>query len=190
MSLRTKVKVGNINNLSEARYCSGMGVDLLGFPVAEPGLNPVEYKQLIEWVSGPQFVLEAHHSRVTDLHTITDNYPGHYIEIGIHQLDWLANKELNFIVATSCPEWQSVSAKLLGKDNISFIELSAIGLDRSIVEEICNAFPTLMVVGTSLQLEAVRHLPVAGIAMLGSSEERPGVKDYSGISEILESLEE
>ena len=35
MSLQTFVKVGEITNLSDARYCAGMGVDLLGFNVVE-----------------------------------------------------------------------------------------------------------------------------------------------------------
>ena len=29
MPLKTFVKVGNITNLSDARYCAGMGVDML-----------------------------------------------------------------------------------------------------------------------------------------------------------------
>jgi phosphoribosylanthranilate isomerase len=39
MALKCFVKVGNVTNLSDARYCAGMGVDLLGFPVdaAQPG---------------------------------------------------------------------------------------------------------------------------------------------------------
>ncbi len=31
MALKTIVKVGNITNLSDARYCAVMGVDMLGF---------------------------------------------------------------------------------------------------------------------------------------------------------------
>jgi phosphoribosylanthranilate isomerase len=35
MPLKTFVKVGCITNLSDARYCAGMGVDMLGFRAVE-----------------------------------------------------------------------------------------------------------------------------------------------------------
>jgi phosphoribosylanthranilate isomerase len=57
MSLKTKVKAGNITNLSDARYCAGMGVDWLSFPAEK--VNPVKFKEITDWVTGPQFVLEA-----------------------------------------------------------------------------------------------------------------------------------
>ena len=37
--LKTQVKVSSITNLSDARYCAGMGVDLLGFPIQEISLE-------------------------------------------------------------------------------------------------------------------------------------------------------
>ncbi|MFT7424854.1 MAG: phosphoribosylanthranilate isomerase, partial [Algoriphagus sp.] len=35
MALRTFVKINGITNLTDARYCSGMYVDLLGFTFEE-----------------------------------------------------------------------------------------------------------------------------------------------------------
>src|ERR1044071_6406214 len=104
MSLKAKVKVGRVTNLSEARYCAGMGVDMLGFPVGVEGIKPEEYRRMIEWIAGPELVLEAHYLK-TDLNYITENYPGHYIEIGSHQLEWLKDKSLNFVLALKPGEW-------------------------------------------------------------------------------------
>lgn len=56
MSLKTKVKVGNITNLSDARYCAGMGVDWLGFPIES--VNPKTFAEITSWVTGPQFMIE------------------------------------------------------------------------------------------------------------------------------------
>lgn len=179
MSLKAKVKVGRVTNLSEARYCAGMGVDLLGFPVGPDGLKPEQYKQLIEWVAGPEFVLEAHRSQTLDLTYITDNYPGHYIEIGIHQLEWLSHKDLNFIVAIEPQEWVRFSGKLKG-ENLKFIEVINWGH-----EKIESVVPVLVNINSIDDIAKTDH----GIALTGSDEEKPGIKDYSSIADILEALE-
>lgn len=175
--MKAKVKVGNITNLSEARYCSGMGVDLLGFPVGEDGLKPEQYKQLIEWVAGPEFVLEVHQSATKDLQYITDNYPGHYIGIGINQLDWLSREDLDFIVAIEAGDIDRVA----GKRNVKFIEI----LNWDGVR-ITSQVPLLL---NTTDVEAVLSLN-AGIALNGSDEDKPGIKDYTHLAEALEALEE
>ena len=179
MSLKAKVKVGRVTNLSEARYCAGMGVDLLGFPVGEGGLEPEEYRKMIDWIAGPELVLEAHYSKV-DLTYITDNYPGHYIEIGSHQLDWLKDKSLNFVLALKPSEWVNVYGDVMGCENIKFVEL--LEPTKSEAVTIRSFFPLLLndvELGLSLN---------TGIALTGSDEERPGIKDYR-LRDILESLE-
>ena len=35
MGLKTLVKVSEVNNLSDARYCAGMGVEMIGFSLDE-----------------------------------------------------------------------------------------------------------------------------------------------------------
>jgi phosphoribosylanthranilate isomerase len=61
MALRMRVKVGGITNLSEARYCAGMGCDYLGFRVGGKGLSPKEFREIAGWVPGPQLVVEVDH---------------------------------------------------------------------------------------------------------------------------------
>jgi phosphoribosylanthranilate isomerase len=179
MSLKAKVKVGRVTNLSEARYCAGMGVDLLGFPVGDEGrsgdakgrrgLEPEEYRKMIDWIAGPELILEAHDSNV-NLAYITDNYPGHYIEIGSHQLDWLKDKSLNFVLALKASEWVNLYGELMGQDNIKFIEL--LEPTKSEAVAIRSFFPVLLSdVEMALSLDT-------GIALIGSDEEKPGIKDY------------
>jgi phosphoribosylanthranilate isomerase len=179
MSLKAKVKVGRVTNLSEARYCAGMGVDMLGFPVGEEGLQPEEYRKMIDWVAGPELVLEAHYLK-TDLNYITDNYPGHYIEIGSHQLDWLKDKSLNFVLAIKPGEWVNLYGELIGCDNIKFIEV--LSASKSDAAAIKTFFPVLL-----NDVEMALGLNT-GIALTGSDEEKPGIKDYQ-LADILESLE-
>ena len=61
MSLKTEVKVGNISNLSDARYCAGMGVQYLGFSMdsnSEHYVDQNTLKTIKEWIVGPKIVGE------------------------------------------------------------------------------------------------------------------------------------
>ncbi len=61
MSLRTFVKIGSVNNLSDARYCAGMAVDLIGFnidPETEGSVTPSFFREITEWIAGVGFVGE------------------------------------------------------------------------------------------------------------------------------------
>ncbi|MGB3586848.1 MAG: hypothetical protein WBA23_09925, partial [Tunicatimonas sp.] len=61
MALKTTVKVGSINNLSDARYCAGIGVDILGFCFEsshEKFIEPTTFLALSEWLSGVQYMAE------------------------------------------------------------------------------------------------------------------------------------
>ena len=54
--LKTLVKVSSISNLSDARYCAGMGVDLLGFPIQDITLE--KFTEIRNWLAGVQIVGE------------------------------------------------------------------------------------------------------------------------------------
>ena len=45
MALNTLTAVTEINNLSDARYCAGMGVDIIGFNLAAGQGSPVARKR-------------------------------------------------------------------------------------------------------------------------------------------------
>ena len=46
MGLRTSVIVNGVNNLSDARYCAGMGVDVIGFNLKLDDPNRVQPQML------------------------------------------------------------------------------------------------------------------------------------------------
>jgi phosphoribosylanthranilate isomerase len=60
--LKTFVKVSEITNLSDARYCAGMGVELLGFCMDETSpeyVSPEKFEEIKSWVAGVQLVGET-----------------------------------------------------------------------------------------------------------------------------------
>ena len=185
--MKAKVKVGNVNSLSAARYCAGMGVDFLGFRMGDKGLNPVEYKEIIDWISGPELVLEAYLDQTLTLQDITDNYPGHYIEIDKDQLHWLEDTANQFILFVEYADLSHVLSRVAEKGNVKYIEVSVDSLDDVTLS---SHLPVMLLLRDAQWLEAAMRLPVFAISLVSGDEERPGLMDYSGVADVLESLEE
>ena len=90
MALRTFVKVSTISNLSDARYCAGMGVDLLGFCTIEEQddyMHPARFQEIRGWVTGPKIVAEVYGLKdAGQLQRILDDYKPHYLQMGINEI--------------------------------------------------------------------------------------------------------
>ena len=95
MMLKTQVKVGNISNLSDARYCAGMGVDMLGFAVipGHEGYVPEPlYQDLRGWISGPAIVAELYGiTPEMNLQAILQAYQPDLVEVFPDDLHLLEN---------------------------------------------------------------------------------------------------
>lgn len=186
MALKTFVKVGSITNLSDARYCAGMGVDLLGFRVIEGQENhisPKSFQEIRGWVTGPQIVAEVYGITHADqLAAILENYRPDYLEFG--KKEWLVLKNdinLPFILSIDSGETlASIEAEP------SFILVR----ERSDLAQLANDHEILLTVESTENVQRIDQQYIHGIALSGSNEIKPGLKQYNELSEILELLEE
>jgi phosphoribosylanthranilate isomerase len=183
MSLKTIVKVGSITNLSDARYCAGMNVDMLGFVTVETQENYLpakEYQDIRGWLSGPKIVAEVYGLQSKEqLNNIIEDYKPDYLELSSAELPFTDNR-LPLLLRVST----GVSLSSLEADApIAFIITTAEGLPTT-AENILVEAP---------DLKSVQHLidnnSIKGIVLSGSQEVSPGLKDYDHLAEILESLE-
>lgn len=188
MALKTVVKVGNISNLSDARYCSGMGVDMLGFSVTAGSPNmisPKLYQEIRGWISGPKVVAEIYESNPdTDLKKIIEDYAPDYFELSWKDFQ-LLEKDISLpcIVSVNPSEVTTVKPH----KQIAYFTL---GLEQLSSAQSLNT-PLLIPVNSKQELERVLSThPSAGVALSGTSELRPGFKDYEALADILEALEE
>src|SRR5690349_969235 len=108
MALKTLVKVGKISNLSDARYCAGMNVDLLGFRVVtgqDHYVSPELFKEIRGWFTGPAIVAEAYGiQKNEDLPAIIQQYLPDYIELAIPDLLKLHSPSSTYILSTTFEE--------------------------------------------------------------------------------------
>jgi len=181
MALKTFVKVGSITNLTEARYCAGMGVDLLGFQTVEGQpcyVAPKAFQEIRGWVAGPQVVAEIYGvTSIDELNEIRTNYLPDYLEMGLKEFFILNGQiDLPFILT------------LLPDEQIPDFATPAYVIRSQ--QDQANYNGSLVSVATTLQAEAVLESSSSkGLVLLGSSEIKPGLKEYNELSEILEMLE-
>lgn len=189
MPLKTLVKVGNVTNLSDARYCSGMGVDMLGINVI-PGtpnyLDPSVFQEIRGWISGPHIVAELYGlKRPGLLKEVVNNYRPDYLEVTEAELLYAAEETmLPLIVSVS-----GYTTALLEswKNRILYIQVSE--LNASIINRFSAHYEVIAQVQSRQHLKELLALPLKGLTLNGSNETRPGFKDYSELAEVLEELE-
>ncbi len=193
--LKIKVKVGKVTNLSDARYCAGMGVDLLGFPVgSHDGIDPQRYKEITDWISVPGFVLEWTDPEIPDkLEDILQPYNAHFIQIDIRHLQYVPPLKVPLIISLSVNDWSTYHQLLTrNKERIGYLILMnwEDSPNPVLITAIATEFSVLLGFGISENnLGILTSLPVVGISLEGTEESKPGLKDYSYLSEILERLE-
>lgn len=181
MPLKTFVKVGCITNLSDARYCAGMGVDMLGFRAVESQENyikPAQFQEIRGWIAGPLVVAEVYGLKNSnDLPAILENFKPDYLEMGLEELSLFSSLPLPLILATNRDDiLTSLSvqpAYLLGQKSFK------------------TSVPLLVEAQRKEDVKPLlENIQVTGIALKGGAELKPGLKDYEVLNEILELLEE
>lgn len=180
MPLKTFVKVGGITNLSDARYCAGMGVDMLGFHAIEGQENyikPSKFQEIRGWITGPLIVAEIYGLKnPEDLTQILEDFKPDYLEMGMQELSLFSTLPLPLLLA-------------LDKTT----DVTGLNIPPAYVisqRPIQTSLPQLIEVQAMADLEGVLNdRKITGIVLRGGSEVRPGLKDYEVLNEILELLE-
>lgn len=194
MALKTSVKVGSISNLSDARYCSGMSVDMLGFCVVEGQdhyVSPESFNEIRGWFSGPSIVAEAYGVQSADeVDRIINYYHPDYIEVSLQELLKMESSTANYILYTSYEEVITQSGALASfKNQIRKIIIPATTRSSEITE-LALQYSVLIQVDSPTSLNTILNDPnINGIALKGSPEDKPGLKNYDHLSDILDLLE-
>jgi len=194
MPLQTLVKV-SVNNLSDARYCAGMGVEMLGFCLDKDSKNfvsPSDFQEIIYWVSGIKIVgemsqtpenLAEYHFDFLELHDVAllQIYEKSPMPILLKiqvlpQTDW---QEVENLMAAH----PKVKYFLLHSENLNFSEPL---FDK--LRELCAKFSIILGFGISPEnvKQIVEQMKPQGISLDGGTEIRPGYKDFEDLSEVLE----
>ena len=202
MALSTIVYVRNVNNLSDARYCAGMGVDFVGFnlnPNDADSINQELFKEISGWISGVKIVAEFGNLPMQEvLNQINLMSIDAVLVENTDDIEEIANSGKSVILKVDLDNQDS---DLISKLNFSSVtpdyivmvtEEQPVNLkDKQYISEISSVYPTLLDSGiTSNDIQnSIKELKLSGISLKGSSEIRPGFKDFDSMADILEVLE-
>lgn len=205
MALQTFVKISNITNLSDARYCAGMGVDQLGFsmdPQSPDYIEPALFADIRGWVAGVAIVGETTSTDPAEIEAMLQTYQPDWLQLGDPALlPYMASFEKPLILridTDATPVAQLESVVRDGSATAEYILLESRNgqpVDdafMAIVDALAGRYPILL--GTGISADTIHALlariPVRGIALRGGTEEQPGNKEFGELMDILEAIEE
>jgi phosphoribosylanthranilate isomerase len=185
MALKTLVKVSGVNNLSNARYCAGMGVEMLGFDIDNIALD--QYNEIKNWVAGVKIVGETKAKDIDEVLMKIETFKPDLVEVIDFdlavELYRRSNIEVIFIEKT-------VKSSLNYPDNIKFLEFESIDNESLKLFFSYAAEPYLMISAKNLNDKNIElQGKMFGITIQADKEERPGFSNFENTMEILESLE-
>jgi phosphoribosylanthranilate isomerase len=201
MALGTFIYLRNVNNLSDARYAAGMGVDLIGFnfsPDDPEALNFEKFKEISEWISGVKIVGEFGKSSAEEVNKKIESVEPDYLLIS-------DESQINNFTSIGIPLIMQINIDQLTKDETaSTLNFCSGSVDYflfesdqenirepELIREFARKYPILL--GSGITGENVKsfteELNLAGISLKGGSEIRPGYKEFDEMADILEALE-
>jgi phosphoribosylanthranilate isomerase len=203
MALKTFVKINHVTNLTDARYCSGMMVDLLGFSLTEEDSNyiaPDRFKEITGWVSGVEFVGEFTGKNKNEILEVLKDYPNiNWIESDrLETLEALADQGYSLIYKTRLKEIIHLEPQVSDLVSKLGIILSILpeteNLTESEKESISSLCPKCKVIlGGGIDAEnvlnLVNELKLYGVSLEGGQEIKTGLRDFDLMAEVLEKLE-
>lgn len=189
MPLKTLVKVSKISNLSDARYCSGMGVEMLGFRVIagnEEYMPAERFQDIRGWISGPKVIAELYGlSHADEIAFVLKTYAPDYFELTY--AEYMTFKDALSLPCIVYISTGTTNTESLNNDrNILFILVD----ESTRCSEITTTYPLMIKISSIENLnQKSAEGCFKGFVLEGSKESRPGVTNYEQLGEILEALD-
>jgi phosphoribosylanthranilate isomerase len=202
MSLNTFVYIRDVNNLSDARYCAGMGVDMIGFRLdtgTENYLDASKFREITDWISGVKIVGEFGNMTPAAIRDAVADYKVDYLLVDrIALLEEMKDLRIPMILSARVDKNIDEIITMLNftASDIDYLLLqseqeSISDHQKTIIGQLSTRFPILLGFGIDETNASglVTALGLEGISIAGGQEIRPGLKDYDVLADILESLE-
>ena len=200
MNQSLKIKLGNITNLSDARFAAAAGIDYIGFcfdPSNSNYIPPVKAKQIIDWTSGSFVVAEFGNQSIKEISDIVELLNIDVVEINNDLLP------IN-LTAIDKPIIKKIDIGVFGLDGLKIIfEQYAETVDAFHLysthspllteENLINITSNNKIVwGLNTTSKTIKNVietykPYA-LNITGGNEEKAGVKDFDELNDVLDAL--
>jgi phosphoribosylanthranilate isomerase len=203
MALKCLVKVSEVNNLSDARYCAGMGVEMIGYCLDENHPKFIEMARIREiavWVSGVKVVGEVAGDDVENINYLAEQLNLDYIQLNHPiSLDHITRLKRPLILKLNFdPEnIDNIAIELQTmQKHVDFFILESLNFDtvksfEKLLHTWCASYKIILGFGVRHEDldEILNVIKPHGLGLKGGSEIKPGLKNFDELSEILEALE-
>lgn len=204
MLLKTLVKISSVNNLSDARYCAGMGVTMMGFLLDTHHahyISPAQFKAITQWVQGVALVGELSTTDPGVVQQTLDQYAIDYLQLN----DPIATRHIADLAVPLL-----IKLRLQGNETLVALQSrmhtyapyakyflleaacphdAALAALQPTINHLAQCFPILqgyhVAPATLPQLLATK---LQGVALQGGVETKPGYKDFDQLAAVLEEL--
>jgi phosphoribosylanthranilate isomerase len=200
MSFLTRIKLGNITNLADARYAAAAGVDYMGFcfdPAGEHYITPIKAREIIDWTSGSSVVGEFGNQTFEEIRDISELLGVDVIEANNRLLpDELMSLGKAVIKKIDISEFDGsqlhteIEAYKHVADAFHLYASGTPAVTEDELEKICASFQVIW--GLGLTVDNVLHIierfrPFA-INLSGGFEEKAGIRDFDEMNDLFEKL--
>lgn len=205
-----KIKAGKITNLSDARYFSAMGVEMLGFcldPTVDEHLTLQTFAPIRGWVEGPVMIAELGFMEPEQLLSTTALIQVDGVQLSMFSQvpDAIYDSEMRVIreiPVENRDDKQSLTKKLSAcqheeevlmdcmAGNLSWPVLQGNSALLAGIVAGCQRYNTILRMDfqPSQLPEILATLPLYGIELLGGAEEKVGFKSYEDLDAVFELL--
>ncbi len=190
--LTKSIIVSGISNLSDARYCAGMGVAYLGVcadPTDPTYLSVDKFNEINGWLSGISWILEMANADVEEILAVCEKYEvvGVYTDSVTTALALLQHgKQVLFKSDAETSPQKLAQYDLLGV----VVDYSTLVASINHSTKLGN---TPIYVHGAVDLDELQSIQddkrIAGVMLQGGMEERPGFKNMDDLIDALEIFE-
>lgn len=194
--MRPLLKINNLTNLQDARSSAAVGFDFISFSLergSNKKLTPTLIWNMVNWLSGPEIVVEMNAESLEELNGLEKMFPFRYATFPVD--DW--NELLltytpsvilrgdEFCSPAHIQKWIDLAAK---EEKEIKVELTLSKLND--IETYIDVFPHLFVHFSTVDLaeKCLQNSEVLpfGISLGEEVEEEPGALDYERIDSFMD----
>ncbi|MBC6612892.1 hypothetical protein H8B15_18360 [Hymenobacter sp. BT507] len=202
--LRIPVLVRGINNLSDARYCAGMGADGLIFtldPTLPGAVTPTLMGELAGWVAGVKLLGEFDAQPVSEINRLVEECG--LQEVLLHQLPTTPLSVASLLTVNLADSLSGAQREEMAQQYSTIfptgfgvvVVLDSPELDLTTQQQLAEAavrFPLWLsgAITPSNVLPLLDTVQPAGFILSGGDEIKPGLRDFTELEAVFEALEE
>lgn len=188
--------IRGINNLSDARYCAGMGADKLTFlldPALPGALDTKAVKELTGWIAGVELIGEFDQLSAPEINAIA-------ADCGLDAVLLRSPRSAAELAEIAPPVYQELPADATALNQL--LPDSVLGLVVELAPDTpAKTLAALHQLATERPLwlgpgllparahELAASLPLAGLSFPSGDEVKPGLRDFDQLEAVFEALE-